>query len=111
MIHVAGVGAALPVAARRKASRRTALQPVRAYLREWPDQDFIEEVKEAFPDKGVATVEEARVILSSHCLHECSGLLKGVAAMLATLLRLFRKCFTGTFFKPGVRVPGCASHP
>ena len=55
----AKVGPAFAVTQTR--SRRNTLQPIRAFLREWPDPQFVEEVKEAFPDKGVATVEEARV--------------------------------------------------
>ncbi|KAK9825933.1 hypothetical protein WJX81_008674 [Elliptochloris bilobata] len=35
-----------------------------AFQAEWPDPDFIAEVKEAFPEKGVASVEEARVLYS-----------------------------------------------
>jgi hypothetical protein len=30
-------------------------------VREWPDPDFIAETKAAFPDKGIANAEEARV--------------------------------------------------
>lgn len=32
-----------------------------AYEREWPDKQFIKEVEEAFPDQGIANVEEGRV--------------------------------------------------
>jgi hypothetical protein len=38
---------------------------VQSYVREWPVPEFIEEVKEAFPDKGVATPDEARVSVES----------------------------------------------
>lgn len=41
---------------------------VRAMIREWPDPDFIAEVKSEFPEKMVASVEEARV----GCLHAAS---------------------------------------
>lgn len=37
---------------------------VHAYIREWPYPEFIAEVKAAFPDKAIATVEEARVLFS-----------------------------------------------
>lgn len=36
-------------------------QRVMAYEREWPNSEFIKEVDEAFPDQGIANVEEARV--------------------------------------------------
>lgn len=32
-----------------------------AFEREWPEPEFIQEVEEAFPDQGIASVEEARV--------------------------------------------------
>ena len=32
-----------------------------AFQREWPDPEFVKEVEEAFPDQGIANVEEARV--------------------------------------------------
>ena len=32
-----------------------------AFEREWPDPQFVAEVEEAFPDQGIANVEEARV--------------------------------------------------
>ena len=32
-----------------------------AYHREWPEPEFIKEVEEAFPEQGIANVEEARV--------------------------------------------------
>jgi hypothetical protein len=35
----------------------------RAYL-EYPDPQLIESVKQEFPDKGVATIEEARTLYS-----------------------------------------------
>lgn len=35
-----------------------------AFEREWPNPEFIKEVEEAFPDQGIANVEEARVGLS-----------------------------------------------
>lgn len=34
------------------------------YIREWPIPEFIAEVKQAFPEKMIATVEEARVLFS-----------------------------------------------
>jgi len=42
-----------------RASRQSVL--ARAYIREYPYPEFIEEVKEAFPEKPIASVEEARV--------------------------------------------------
>jgi hypothetical protein len=36
----------------------------------YPDPDFIQMTKEAFPEKGIANVEEARV---SHYLHYSSA--------------------------------------
>ncbi|KAL3149922.1 hypothetical protein ABBQ38_013286 [Trebouxia sp. C0009 RCD-2024] len=36
-----------------------------AYEREWPNSEFIKEVDEAFPDQGIANVEEARALVSS----------------------------------------------
>ncbi|DBA86354.1 hypothetical protein WJX79_004408 [Trebouxia sp. C0005] len=40
-------------------------QRVMAFEREWPDPQFIAEVEEAFPDQGIANVEEARALISS----------------------------------------------
>lgn len=37
---------------------------MRAYIREYPDPEFIAEVKGAFPDKGIANAEEARVLFT-----------------------------------------------
>lgn len=37
-------------------------------VRQWPDPEFVQEVKEAFPDKGIATVEEARVSSAKNVL-------------------------------------------
>lgn len=42
-----------------RSSRKSVL--ARAYIREYPYPEFIEEVKEAFPEKPIANVEEARV--------------------------------------------------
>lgn len=42
-----------------RTSRKSVL--ARAYIREYPYPEFIEEVKEAFPEKPIANVEEARV--------------------------------------------------
>lgn len=49
--------------------QRRCTQRVMAYEREWPDREFISEVEEAFPDQGIANVEEARVGLLTfqHC--------------------------------------------
>lgn len=56
-----------------KPASRSAFAPVRmpvatarqvavfAKVNQWPDPEFIKETLEAFPDKGIATVEEARV--------------------------------------------------
>ena len=49
---------------------RSHSQRVCAYDRRWPDPDFIKEVEEAFPDKGVANVEEARVSLCCSWLQQ-----------------------------------------
>lgn len=49
----------------RQRSVRVQAVAERIKLRQYPDPDFIEEVAEAFPDKGVATVEEGRVLFSS----------------------------------------------
>lgn len=46
-----------------RASRKSVL--ARAYIREYPYPEFIEEVKEAFPEKPIANVEEARVLFSA----------------------------------------------
>lgn len=39
-----------------------------AFEREWPDKQFVKEVEEAFPDQGIANVEEARVCLPQTAL-------------------------------------------
>ena len=49
------------VVARPQRRRDAYVTRTQAFQAEWPDPDFIKETKEAFPDKGVATVEEARV--------------------------------------------------
>ena len=41
--------------------QRRADTSVRAMVAQWPDPGFVAEVTEEFPEKGVATVEEARV--------------------------------------------------
>jgi hypothetical protein len=38
---------------------------VSAFLREYPNPEFIAATLEAFPDKGIANVEEARALFSS----------------------------------------------
>ncbi|KAK9902888.1 hypothetical protein WJX75_009856 [Coccomyxa subellipsoidea] len=48
----------------QRAQQKRQNASVTAFIREWPYPEFIEEVKEAFPEKGVATVEEARVLYS-----------------------------------------------
>lgn len=53
--------------------QRRCTQRVMAYEREWPDREFISEVEEAFPDQGIANVEEARVGLLT--LHHYSCML------------------------------------
>jgi hypothetical protein len=45
---------------------------VQAYIREWPYPEFIAEVKAAFPDKAIATVEEARVWTMFVSISSCS---------------------------------------
>lgn len=37
-----------------------------AMRREWPDKEFVEQVKASFPDQGMANVEEARVSTIKH---------------------------------------------
>ena len=49
------------VAARPQRRRDVYVTRTQAFQAQWPDPDFINETKEAFPEKGVATVEEARV--------------------------------------------------
>lgn len=45
-------------------SRQQGAVRVCAMVREWPDPEFIAEVKGSFPEKAVATVDEARVLYS-----------------------------------------------
>lgn len=47
-----------------KHSQRVGVQRVEAYVREYPDPEFIDEVLDSFPEKMVANVEEARVLFS-----------------------------------------------
>ena len=54
-------GNARIVSAQRRMSVRVSRMSTRAYLREYPEPEFIAEVKEAFPEKPIANVEEARV--------------------------------------------------
>lgn len=49
------------VSAQRRMSVRVSRMAPRAYLREYPEPEFIAEVKEAFPEKPIANAEEARV--------------------------------------------------
>lgn len=49
------------LSAQRSVSVRVSRMPTRAYLREYPEPEFIAEVKEAFPEKPIANAEEARV--------------------------------------------------
>lgn len=71
-------GNAPVVSAQRKLAVRVSRSQVmtsKAYLREYPDPEFIEEVKENFPEQPIANVEEARVCLfprHSHCLCDVS---------------------------------------
>lgn len=46
-----------------------------AMRREWPDKEFVEQVKAAFPDQGMANVEEARVSTNAKCLEHVSSLI------------------------------------
>ena len=48
--------------------RRSQRLATRAYIREYPDPEFIEEVKQAFPEKPIATVEEGRVRETMHVI-------------------------------------------
>ncbi|KAI8113939.1 hypothetical protein M9434_002067 [Picochlorum sp. BPE23] len=60
-------GNAPVVSAQRKLAVRVSRSQVmtsKAYLREYPDPEFIEEVKENFPEQPIANVEEARVLFS-----------------------------------------------
>jgi len=41
------------------------VKPAKAQYREWPDPELIKEVKESFPEKAIANVEEARCLVSS----------------------------------------------
>lgn len=57
-------GNAPVVSAQRKLAARVSRSQVmtsKAYLREYPDPEFIEEVKEKFPEQPIANIEEARV--------------------------------------------------
>lgn len=49
------------VSAQRRMSVRVSRVATKAYLREYPEPEFIAEVKEAFPEQPIANVEEARV--------------------------------------------------
>ena len=49
------------MAVQRRMAVRVSRQAAMAYLREYPEPEFIEEVKETFPEKPIANVEEARV--------------------------------------------------
>lgn len=49
------------VSAQRRMPVRVSRVATKAYLREYPEPEFIAEVKEAFPEKPIANVEEARV--------------------------------------------------
>ncbi|GAB4816661.1 hypothetical protein N2152v2_003707 [Parachlorella kessleri] len=51
-----------PFKAGKAALRRPMGLQVQAMIREWPDPEFVEETLAEFPDKGVANVEEARVL-------------------------------------------------
>ena len=46
----------------RQQRSRSACMRLQAYRREYPDPEFITEVREAFPDAAIADVEQARVI-------------------------------------------------
>ena len=70
-----------PVTQRRNAVRQPERMVARAYLREYPDPEFIAEVKETFPEKPIANVEEGRVRMlnaySSWLLDLCSCVARG----------------------------------
>ncbi|KAK9816815.1 hypothetical protein WJX72_005336 [[Myrmecia] bisecta] len=53
------------LAARLPARQVASSFCVRAFLREWPDPEFIKETEELFPDEGIANVEQARALFSS----------------------------------------------
>ena len=56
------ISTASSLTARKSAlQQRQCTQRVMAFEREWPDKQFIKEVEEAFPDQGIANVEEGRV--------------------------------------------------
>lgn len=61
--QVAGKAVVAPVRRRTAPLRASALQ-TRAMLRQFPDPEFIAQVKAAFPDQGIADPDEARVLLS-----------------------------------------------
>jgi len=42
-----------------------SLQAPKAQYREWPDPELIKEVAESFPEKAIASVEEARCLISN----------------------------------------------
>ncbi len=56
----AGARLAAPARLTRAVNRSSRLS-VCAMVREWPDREFIAETLAAFPDAGVANVEQARV--------------------------------------------------
>ncbi len=49
------------VAVRRTAPLRASALQTRAMIRQFPDPEFIAQVKAAFPDQGIADPDEARV--------------------------------------------------
>jgi hypothetical protein len=59
-VAVSRSAAVRPMVARRAQAQRCVV--VRAY-QEYPDPDFMRATKEAFPDKGIATAEEARCLI------------------------------------------------
>ena len=70
-----------------------------AFEREWPDPQFVAEVEEAFPDQGIANVEEARVIKiftafrNSHSHGSLSHSLSCFIIPVAKNMLLFRRSY------------------
>ncbi len=66
---------------RRTAALRAAALQTRAMIREYPDAEFIAECKGAFPDKGIASPDEARVseraVMTITIISEQSGWKRG----------------------------------
>ena len=63
---------ALMAPVQRRAGRsESSAVVVRAYIRQYPIPEFVAEVKAAFPDKGIANPDEARVSIALNGMEEC----------------------------------------